>query len=261
MSDTLKELTALLDAVTVDIRKQMDAESAALAKSEDVQKDEGDAPSMPPDDGSESSDSAPPPAPEASDAPPMDDQQPENVPAASPEELQDLYGQLTPEQLDMHLQALMAVKASMGGDDQAPPMDDAGAPPAPPAPPAEKALEMSEGDMVKEESKMEESSSEELSKAEQNSDEISALRKNVDTLTKAVKMLVEQPIRKAVTSVAFVPRTEETKPAVTYTDIDSKLRELSKRPDLKKSERDAIIGFYNGHPDEAKILSLLETYK
>lgn len=241
-----KDLMELLDAVSSDIRKQMNGED--LAKSEGLQKD------LPIDQAPDA------PMDAAPEQAPMDNDQgmdPAADAGVSPEELKGEYAKLSPEELEMHFQCLMEIKnANEAPADDAPPMD---APEAPMADDAAKSLEMSED-------KMEESSSE-LSKAQK---EVSDLKVKmgeqagyIATLANAVKKLAEQPIRKAATSMTYITKSEEapqTK-SMTRQELDAKLRQISKRSDLQKSDREVIIGFYSNTPDEAKLLKLLETYK
>jgi hypothetical protein len=178
-------------------------------------------------------------------APEGHEEAPEEGGEMTPEALQAEYSKLPPEELDMHIQAALAAKAALSG--QAP----AGAPPvaAPEAaPPAMPPMAM----------KSEASASQEgLSKAE---DKIKSLEEDIQNLTKALKMVVEQPVRKAITSVAYMAKSEEVK-EVTPAMAHAKLKELSARPDLKKSERQLIMDFYEGRIKADKLAPLFESYK
>lgn len=96
-------------------------------------------------------------------------------------------------------------------------------------------------------------------KSEVDSGEYEALKKRVEEnektielLTKALDITVGQPIRKAVTSMDFVARTEEPGKALNKSEIDKKIRELDFSK-LNKSERELVTGFYNGDADLNKL--------
>lgn len=82
-----------------------------------------------------------------------------------------------------------------------------------------------------------------------------------ENLAKAIKMLMEQPLRKAVTSVAHLPKVEAQKAPLTKAVIDARLKELSAKPDLKKSDRRLINDFYDGVVKADALAPLFEDYK
>lgn len=263
------ELNKLLDEVALDLNKAFGEVQNKLAKGEGkvVEGDESgkmvkeEASEAPAEESSpipESSESAPAeaaapvdesagaPAPEASEAPAdpaMDQGQ-----ALTPEALQAEYEKLPPEELQMHLQAAQAALAKLSGGMGAGP--DAGmAPPAPEASeaPAQAPLMQSEkaaaGDSLK--------------KAEFDAlkADNASLKEDVEILAASLKKLIETPVRKAITSISELTKGEvEEAPAGDYQSLApnefwAKLKEVSKRPDLKKSEKQLILDVYTKKVD------------
>lgn len=156
--------------------------------------------------------------------------------ALTPEALQMEYEKLPPEELQMHKQALEAALAKMGGGMGAPDMGSA--PPAPEAPAAPPAPAMKSEKASKE--------FEDLKKSSEA--EIISLKEDIEILAKSLKTLVETPVRKAIVSIDELPKAEEKKePKDSYTpgEFWGKLKEVAKRPDLKKSERQLIMDIYD----------------
>lgn len=98
-------------------------------------------------------------------------------------------------------------------------------------------------------------------------DEISELRalaksqqEDVENLTKILTKVLEQPLRKAVTTVAHLPKVEE-KRELNAVNIHARLKELSAKPDLKKSDRQLINDFYDGRVKADKLAPLFEDFK
>lgn len=218
----------------------------------------GDAPedemSAPAEDSAPAEASAPPPGDDAmqpqedmAEAAPMD-----------PEALKAEYMKLPPEELEMHLMAAKAAMMEMSGGQDA--QADAGAPPpaAPPAPeqsaPAMKAEEKPHKKAQKEEHK-----DVEMSKSEKSisNERLKELEAQVEGLVKALDLALGQPMRKAVTSVAFVPRTEETKPTLNKGQVMEQLKEVTKQ-NLKKSDRELINRYCLGEVEVEKIQHLLQ---
>jgi hypothetical protein len=140
-----------------------------------------------------------------------------------------------------------------------PPPDASAPPPVPPAgppgaPPAGR-LGKSESDPVLKQL---------LAEVQASRAETAALKKSVEdnatNTARAVRLLAGTPLRKGMTEVPFVPRTQEAQPEVAQMsrgEIDKTLQALDKST-LKKSDRDAINQFYNaGGRDVRPIQHLL----
>lgn len=87
------------------------------------------------------------------------------------------------------------------------------------------------------------------------------MEQTVDALTKAVTLLAA-PVRKAITSVAQLPKPgTETGKDVTYlskSEVTAKLTEKTRDPSLSKADRALVNGFYCGRVDLSKIAHLLQ---
>lgn len=192
----------------------------------------------------------------------------------SPEALQAEYAKLPPEELDMHIQAALAAKAALAGpagpgaDGMAPMGPDAGAP-VPPAPaPSPAPMAMNEDFHNSPERDAPHGKGapgmELARKHEQEISELKALVKSqqeeFNQVATALKNFVEAPQRKAVTSVAHLAKTEAPPKVITKESINSRLLELSKRPDLKKSDRQLINDFYDGKVKADALAPLFEGY-
>lgn len=298
MSKTVKgsTLQAMLEDVAQDFISALELKQEALAKSEQLRKDapppkeEDSAPeegseSKPDASASPEASDAPPAAPEASDAPvaapdaspspdagaPAPDAgmgDPAADQALDPAALQAEYAKLSPEELDMHLQAAMAAKQALEG--AAAPAPDAGAPaPAPAAPaPAAPAPEMkSEAPAAKGDGsgKIEMAKSEDLSKALSELEELKKLAKTqseeIAALQAGIQKAVNTPDRKAVTAVSHVTREVNAGAASkewTREGIHSHLKTLSASGKLAKSDRDLINDFYCGVVKIDKLAHLFE---
>jgi hypothetical protein len=231
------QLNKLLDEVAADLNKTFGDVKEKLSKS-DVQKDEGFPEASPEAEKEaipEASESATPDAPSA---PP---EQAEAAPEAqeagdpaqemggelTPEALQAEYEKLPPEELQMHKMALEAALAKMSPPPEAAPaMPSPSAPPEAPAAPAMKS-EKQEG--------------EDLAKSE-----VASLKEDIEILAKAVKALIETPVRKAITSLDELSKSEEPVKAKSLSPAEfwSKLKEVSKRSNLKKSDKQLIVDIY-----------------
>lgn len=298
---TEADLQDVLAEVAEDLAKAFKSTEDRLAKAEPIAKDASteetpgeDHSGSPPAEGSES---APPMGASASAGPPMG-ASPDGAPAPegmdpaadqsaalTPEALQAEYSKLAPEELDMHIKAALAAKSvlsgspDMGGmpppDASAAPMPDASAPPmggpppgAPPmGPPAMK------NELPASPERNGKGSIDSIHKSEfeslnkKNQDEIETLRamvksqaEDIENLAKITKAVLEQPLRKAVTSVAHLPKVEE-KRELTREAIHSRLKSLSAKPDLKKSDRQLINDFFDGRVKADALAPLFEDYK
>lgn len=145
-----------------------------------------------------------------------------------PEALKQEYASLPPDQLKMHYMAckqalmeIMGAQGAAGPEASAGPGPGASAGGPPPGP---------EGSPTfKSEAKIRE-----LEKT------VAGLGKVVDILTK--------PMRKAVTDVAFVPRTDEgsSRKSLSKSEVTEKLRDITAEGRLKKSDKDLVMKFYSG---------------
>jgi hypothetical protein len=241
---------------------------------------------------------APPPG-----AAPADPAAPQEAPL-TPEALQAEYSQLAPEELDMHIKAALAAKealmasaapAGMPADASAAPASPAGSPPAgPPAPPAASPAPGAPPDAMKAEITSQKKAqgghdgafpaikggadggkggrftgtpasittkSEEQLELEKL---VKSQAEDIENLTKAVKMVLERPERKAVTSIAYLNKSEpvvpaEVKKVFTPAEARAKLNDLI--PTLTKSEREIVHDFYAGKVDASKLAPILDKAK
>lgn len=96
---------------------------------------------------------------------------------------------------------------------------------------------------------------------EMSKSEVEDLKAQVAEMSKIVSLFVGQPIRKAVTNTSYVAKSEvsevETK-SITPAQITAKLSELTRKPDLKKSDRDLVTGYYEGTVKVDAIAHLLK---
>lgn len=167
------------------------------------------------------------------------------------EALKAEYMKLPPEELEMHFMAAKAaMEALMGGADQGAEGLGAGAPA--PAPEGAPAPAMKAEPAAKKASLMEKSEKNTASDSR-----LQELEAQVEGLVKALDLALGQPMRKAVTSVAYVPRTEETKPSLSKGEVVEKLKEITKQP-LKKSDRELINRYCLGEVEVDKIQHLLQ---
>lgn len=236
------------------------------------------------------------PSPDGAPAPGGMDPAAEQSQALTPEALQAEYSKLSPEELDMHIKAALAAKAMVAGSPDAgmgAPMDQsAGGPPpppmgaspspggAPPPPPgAGGGPPMPPPTMKAEISASPErngkDSIDSLGKSEfeainkKNNEEMDNLRalvksqaEDIENLAKIAKTLAEQPLRKAVTSIAHLPKAASTEPKeFTRASIQAHLKTVSARPDLKKSDRQLINDWYDGRVKIDKLAHLFEDAK
>ena len=152
----------------------------------------------------------------------------------------------------------------MGAPPRAPPMGapgpSAGAPPpmAPPAgPPGQEQPPMAMSEMGTPVAGVSQSGNGgEFSKSE-----VDAIKVELEKMTKIVNLFVGQPIRKAITGFNYVDKNGgagvET-PKITPTQITAKLSQLTRDPDLKKSDRDLVNRYYEGTANVDAIAHLLK---
>lgn len=207
------------------------------------------------------------PAPDAGMGDPAADQQ------LDPAALQAEYAKLSPDELEMHLQAAMAAKQALAGAMAPVPDASAAAPaPAPAAPAPEMKSEASAGekskkavDAMKELEKSVVAKSEQvaasLAKTEELEKLIKAQADEIASLHAGIQKIVDVPGRKAVTAVNHV--TRETAPAGsskewTKDTIHAHLKQISATPSLKKADRELINDFYCGVVKIDKLAHLFE---
>jgi hypothetical protein len=170
----------------------------------------------------------------------------------------------------MHIQAAMAAKEALAGAANAgaaspaaaPPMAPPAASPAPMAPPVPPVAKgeiktgKEQGGMVK-------------SEAAALREELAALKKSltekdedVQLLTKAVKMVIEKPERKAVTSMAqlqYLGKSEvQAAPKAVFTKAEAEAKLSAVLPSLTKSERDLVVQYSLGRVKIDALSSILE---
>lgn len=159
----------------------------------------------------------------------------------------------------------------------APPMD-ASAPPAPPAPPASAPPADASGappmdPAMKNEMKPSEGNggksvpvkkTEKQPMVNKDNEELKALVKAQDEkigqLTKIVGMLAGTPVRKAVTSVGVLKKTEDGKDEqkqLTKSEVTSQLTELIKGNKLSKKDRENVRKFYDQGSSDFKLIEHL----
>ena len=193
------------------------------------------------------------------------------------------YAKLDPKELEMHLLALQAAMKQMMGDEGSAgpaPAPEASAAPAPAmkseksisakkaegsvsasksasAKQAEHSMSASKSMSAKKAEKKDEESSEsesESSEVTMSKSEFDALSKKIELVTRAVEVLAK-PMRKAVTESNIAPE----KTALTKGEITAKLRTATANPAaLTKSDRDLVVGFYEGRVSVDQIGHLLK---
>jgi hypothetical protein len=94
-----------------------------------------------------------------------------------------------------------------------------------------------------------------LSKSEE---EVKDLKAQVELLVKAVDLVIGKPMRKAVTTVNFVPRTNDTQAEPTKAEIDARLNEVIRGGKLTKSQSERVLSFSMGNCGYEQIKDLLE---
>lgn len=212
-----------------------------------------------------------PPAGPAAGAPPADPAA--QQPGLTPEALQAEYAQLPPEELDMHIQAALAAKEALaataapaaGPAAGAPPAGPAAGAPPPSAPPAGPPDPMAMG---KEELRINKEANggkitEGVKKSEDLIAQLAALVKSqqedIENLSKAVKIVLETPVRKSVLSFSEVAtemkKSEPTAPK-SRKDVDDFIKSNAHR--MTKSERDLWLDYVNNKVPATKLAPMLD---
>jgi hypothetical protein len=86
------------------------------------------------------------------------------------------------------------------------------------------------------------------------------LQAQVEKLTSVLSLFIGKPIQKAVTGTSYVAKSEETVEvkSITPAQVTAKLSQLTRSPDLKKSDRDLVNGYYEGTVKVDAIAHLLK---
>lgn len=286
---TKEEIASVLQEIEADLSKAESEAVAVLKKADEgASEPEPKEPAAAEDSSSPASDA--PPSAGGADAPagpPDAGAAPAGAPPAgdpgqeqglTPEALQAEYAQLPPEELDMHIQAAMAAKEAMaaaagpaaGGMPPAgaPPAGPAGAPPAaggmppeasePPMPPMGKAdLKINKeanggkitGGGVK---KSEDDSVQKLTAL------VKSQQEDIENLTKAIRSVLEAPVRKSVSALSEVgglKKSEDAQPK-TRKDVDEFIKANAEK--MTKSERDLWLDFVANKVPAAKLAPMLD---
>lgn len=276
----MKDFTdADIDAMVAEVQEQLltpliksaQDDLAKSAKEKDMEKSAEPMAKEASDEASPKADSAPPsdgpspdspaPSPEAPSASPDEasaapSPSPEGDPAAPGQDdasLEEQYGQLSDEDLQLHLQALKSVlMGRMGGPDagaglSASPSPDASAA-APPvadpamsaaaAPPMAQKSQAMPPMMGKSEASVEK---EELKKAQA---EIAELKGDLNKVMDVIENYLNKPQRKVITTNAeFMAKSEMERPVqrkLSRKEVMVQLNKITREPSLKKSERESI---------------------
>lgn len=249
----------------------------ASASAPDASAPEASAPDASAPEASASPDASASPVPEEStsaaapDAP-MDPAADQSAGPVDPAALKAEYSALDPESLKMHYMAAKAALFEMMGADGAgpdagsPTAPDAGSPAGPPVgppdgPPAMKAeisASPANGNALKDQppafmASVKKSEAEAKAK-------IHDLENQVELLTKAVETVLTKPMRKAVTSVAFLSKPEHQEPPkpASKADIQAKIRNALHGGKLTKSEKTQLFSFTLGNATLESIQDLLD---
>lgn len=303
---TNEELNALVAEFSAEFDALVKAEVAktgtVLAKADDESPSDDKKDKAPPSDssGSDSSAGGPPPAAESAPAAPAPDASASSAPASAPSAdpaaasaspaapaggdpmaaLSQAYAQLSPEELQMHFEAmkqvLMTQQASAGAAPAAPMADPmagaAGAAPAAPVAPAPDASAAPAGGVAPlagEGSKPLDPAATMALKSEHEKQmnlvksERDALESKVEQLTETLGKVLNQPIRKSVTGKDLIGMLDSEKPAapsfddMSKAEITKKLLTVARNPELKKADRELINKYYKGTANVDALAHLL----
>jgi hypothetical protein len=87
---------------------------------------------------------------------------------------------------------------------------------------------------------------------------------DVENLTKAVKLVLERPERKAITGISYLKKTEEAvvaAPKKSFTPAEARAAINELIPTLSKSERTLVVDYYEGRVAIEKLAPILEKVK
>lgn len=313
---TNEELNALVAEFSAEFDTLVKAEVAkteALRKADGEDEPKKDGPPASESASGASDDSAAPPAASASPAPDASAASPDPAASAAPvpdpasagadpaaqasggdpmAALSQAYAQLSPEELQMHFEALKQVLMSQQAAAGAVPAAGAGAPMAPPAAPAADPMAAAAGappmgappapagmgggaPMAGEGSKpldpaatmalkSEHEKEMSLVKSERDASatKVAELEKSLSQLTETMTKVLAQPIRKSVTGKDIDGLLEHEKQAPKFesmskAEVTKKLLTVARDPALKKADRDLINKYYNGTTKVDAIAHLL----
>jgi hypothetical protein len=221
------------------------------------------APDAPPADGSA-------PAPDAAPADPAMDAGP-----VDPAALQAEYSKLPPEELKAHYMAaksalfeLMGAGAASPDASAVPAASPSPSPapaaspspsPAPVPPPALKAEVPASIKKVPANGGTEQAAIPDAIKKSE--EKVADLEKQIELMAQALDLALGTPMRKAVTSVNHIPRTEDPKPQakeLSKSEIKDKVRTAVGSGKLTKSQKDLLFSYALGNVDFAQVKDLLE---
>jgi hypothetical protein len=211
-------------------------------------------------DGSSSEPPAPGPADDApaNDADPAQDASPSEAPAEetpgedpaadaqpmSVDELTQEYLKLPPDQLKTHMEACKAALMAM-----------AGGAPAPQAPPPAPMPESAGPEAAMKSNKV---VSDLQKKVEELSAKLLEQNKSFETSIEKLALVLEKPLQKSVTRISQIPQKSGKTTTMSQDQIKARLNEVSRTPDLKKSDRQAINQFVTGRAPIETIAHLLK---
>lgn len=262
------------ESISLLLKNEASARQAAEVQPAAQPLKKNDAP--PPPEPKEDASASPPDASASPDAPPMDAGSDSSSAAAPPmdasasagglptvEELKAEYAQLSPEEFQVHAQAMAAVLAEkQGAAAGGQPPAAAPQPAAPPPTGAGNATLPGEGSQGTDPAM--------AMKSEQLEAEVKDLKKSLDEqkvanadLKKSVESVAQilqkafAPKQKAVTAMDAIPTSVEPAKPLTKAEINQKISALDKDT-LKKSDFQAIKDFYNGKVPVTSIAHLLK---
>jgi hypothetical protein len=194
--------------------------------------------------------------------------------AEDPADLQAAYATLPLEDLQMHyLACKAALIAAMGNDGgaDAPPAADpaaAAAPPAPPPPAAPPAAPPALKNELPSDPKANGEDPANVAKSEKDLT-IASLEKRVterdtalEQLTGALRKIVERPVRKAITSLSDLRKSDGQGSTVDLSKLSKNeqralVRKAAEKPNLKKSDRERLNSFFFGNLEIDGVKDLL----
>lgn len=261
------ELAALIAEAEREVEAHLAAVKAEAAKQGWPLKK--NAPPTPPEED------VPPPASEVDAAPAEEEESAvegesaveEEAGVPTMEELVMAYSELPPDILKMHYIAAKKalfdqMTAAEGGAEASPP-----APPEGPAPEASAGPGMgSQRPLPPEETRKSAKDpnggkiipGKSLTKSETDK-RIEELQKSVEGLTRALELALSVPVRKAVTGVAHIAKSEEAVPVkmLSKAEITERLKIKTMDPTLSKADRELVNSYYAGNITVDKIEHLL----
>jgi hypothetical protein len=269
ISGVLAEIESSLAPILA--KAEEDSESKEESPGEETPPEKSDAP---PSEGSSESDSAEAPSAPAEDsAPEAPPAVPDEAPSAPPvtpapmdpmqmvASMQDLpLEQIKP--LYDAVKALVFSKMQAAQQSVAAPAPAAPMAPAAPAmaapPPAMKAeVKMSSDNDADDCGPMTKKSESATSEIELLKAELRTTNEKFEVLSKALELVVSTPVRKAVTGISHIAKSEVAAAPLNKSDVDAKLRTHIRNPQLAKSDREAINAYYDSRGMNIKAIEHL----